>query len=217
MNTTNTARYAPRYLATVREVNHLGYTVRSVTATVADDLQADYFYDDGDRSVLLVDGEVVGEYDNGAGWLILSTALGYPTECDGPAYAITTSGGVWVGLRRGRAARGGRVSRCPTCDRPVDFDDALYCSEACELHSLGFGALKLRRDPSGFRHYLHGEPVRCGTTLELEGGRRVRYESPLATTPEGRDPPALLYVDVDNYHAVITADTTTRLRWPARG
>jgi len=62
------------------------------------------------------------------------------------------------------------------------------------------GNLELRREPSGLRHYLDGEPVHCGTGLELllADGRwmSARYECALATTPEGREPTVVLYFTV---------------------
>lgn len=103
----------------------------------------------------------------------------------------------------------------------------------CMLASLGEGKLILEREEGGWRHYLHGEAISCGSGLELagvdwvDGGdcgavaktamprrwRRVRYESPLSSN---REPPALLYIDVDGHSAVITAHAGMLFRWPGR-
>lgn len=100
---------------------------------------------------------------------------------------------------------------------------------ACEAHALGWGALILRRDDGdGWRHYLNGEPVHCGSGLLLAHAgvdvpklvplqfMPVRYESPLATMPEGKEPPALLYLDVHGHEALIRAHSGMRFRWPHR-
>lgn len=104
----------------------------------------------------------------------------------------------------------------------------------CERHALGWGALLLRNEgPNGWRHYLHGVPVHCGSGLLLALGdarmfdglypvrdgiafARVRYESPLGTTPAGREPPALFYVPLGTYDAILTGESHMRLRWPLR-
>lgn len=39
------------------------------------------------------------------------------------------------------------------------------------LHDLGWGPLVLGRDGGGYRHFLHGEPVSCGTGLLLQCAR----------------------------------------------
>lgn len=101
---------------------------------------------------------------------------------------------------------------------------------ACEAYELGWGPLVLRKEePSGWRHYLNGEPVHCGAGLLLlyangdpahvggsndrEAILRVRYESPLATSAQ---PPALLYFDAHGHEALIRAHSGMRLRWPHR-
>lgn len=102
----------------------------------------------------------------------------------------------------------------------------------CEGYALGWGALELRAEHGGWRHYLHNLPVHCGAGLLLALGpasdfgplypsregmsyARVRYESPLATS-EGREPPALFYAPLGHYDAVITGGSHMRLRWPYR-
>lgn len=129
-------------------------------------------------------------------------------------------------------------------DDERDGDDT--CSEACRLHMLGAGPLELRRDDGGWRHYLLGEPVACGTGLELSparpdepdpddyryDGRGLRLErarvaalrdmAPLPVRYEsplatsGGPPPALLYTVVAGWTGVITAHDGMELRWPKK-
>lgn len=107
----------------------------------------------------------------------------------------------------------------------------------CQLAALGEGPLLLEREEGGWRHYLRGQPVSCGSGLELAGvdwveaigdaperklssprrWMRVRYESPLASAHgQKQGPPALLYASVDGHTAVITADPGMVLRWPPK-
>ncbi len=93
--------------------------------------------------------------------------------------------------------------------------------------------LILRRDAGGNRHYLDGEPVTCGTALELQvvryqytdatGERRVpvdrwvkvRYEASLAgRAPE--DVRITLYANIGGHTAVIQYSDSLRFRWPER-
>lgn len=127
-------------------------------------------------------------------------------------------------------------------DVPCLSDQTTCGHSACEEHALGWGPIELRDEgASGWRHYLRGEPVHCGTSLLLSVGAtkvngdsvnaygvrctladghayiHVRYESPLAIMRPGEEPPALLYLLVGPYSAVITASSSMRLRWPHRG
>jgi hypothetical protein len=128
------------------------------------------------------------------------------------------------------------------CGRLAERDLATCGHYDCELHERGPGALELARDNGGWRHFLVGEPVRCGTGLELASVRDdaddvgraladdgthtnagsqarlrwipVRYESHLATSTS--EPPALLFADVGGHDAVIRGHAGMRLRWPHR-
>lgn len=87
--------------------------------------------------------------------------------------------------------------------------------------------LVLKREFSGFRHYLDGKAVTCGTTLELQSledrydeydeytaclqrGVRVRYEASLC----GPEPVVTLYFHVDGHNFTAGADQWMRFRWP---
>jgi len=78
------------------------------------------------------------------------------------------------------------------------------------------GTLILSRDGGGRRHFLDGEPVRCGTTLEMlvQGSRperwiAVRYEASLQQKCE-----AWLTPDGDTW---IRVSDDVVLRWPNGG
>jgi hypothetical protein len=116
-------------------------------------------------------------------------------------------------------------ARC-VCGHIAEADDGTCGHYLCAWHNLGWGPLELRKDAGGWRHYLRGEPVSCGSGLWLKAvvtperscqvdGEpvQVRYESPLFQAGE---PPALLYCEVGGHMAVITAHPGLRLRWPHR-
>lgn len=76
------------------------------------------------------------------------------------------------------------------------------------------GKLVLKNEGAdGFRHYLDGEPVRCGELLELQGGDggwiRGRYECDLMSV-ESRP---YLHVRGDKAFAI---PTNAILRWSGR-
>jgi len=89
--------------------------------------------------------------------------------------------------------------------------------------------LELRKTESGWRHFVDGEPVHCGETLELQhveyryeengderlhykpAGTRVRYEAGLTSTEEPR---VLLYAGVGGHCFALEAHSGMRFRWP---
>lgn len=90
----------------------------------------------------------------------------------------------------------------------------------------GWHQLELRRDPSGWRHYLGGEPVQCGTLLELQAldwrdgewtpvadeGVPVRYEAALWATAE---PTPVLIGALGGRVVTLPFDAESmRFRWP---
>ena len=71
----------------------------------------------------------------------------------------------------------------------------------------------IHEGPSGYRHYLDGKAVCCGTLLEIrtDGGWQTgRYE--WSCNPDSQ---AFLVTDTDADEA-ITLDTYSLLRWPYR-
>jgi hypothetical protein len=105
------------------------------------------------------------------------------------------------------------------------------------LRGSEWGQLELRREGSGLRHYLDGEPVHCGAGLELQAieyksddvgefttflqrGRGVRYEASTlqVVSRDGRPQPstlhAQLYTVVDGHSFVARAEAWMRFRWP---
>lgn len=139
--------------------------------------------------------------------------------------------------------------KCRACGWSIhthELDDEPACSVECAAYLLGWGSLELRRDEGGWRHYLKGEPVSCGSGLLLKPApiavpRRDDYESDYSYREAIRkadalcvargehvrvryeaplylraEPPALLYVDVVGHDAIITAHGGMRLRWPTR-
>lgn len=127
------------------------------------------------------------------------------------------------------------------CGWPAAADLDTCGHWACEAFQRGWGELVLKRDDGdGWRHFLNGDPVHCGSGLLLlhargmggehnvvrvdKGGRedirpdnvlRVRYESPLATSGLN-EPPAFLYFDAHGHEAMARAHSGMRLRWPFR-
>lgn len=94
----------------------------------------------------------------------------------------------------------------------------------CELHARGFAELVLVDEgESGHRHYLHGEPVHCGSGLILQpnwehcdpGTRpaRVRYEAQLSP---GAKPAHWLYTSVAGHEVAVRGCAGQLLRWPHR-
>lgn len=77
-----------------------------------------------------------------------------------------------------------------------------------EGHPLVFG-----RDHGGFRHFLDGKPVHCGTGLELllHGDRWawVRYEARLIEPVEIR-----LYLELPGPSIPVPFHEAMRFRWP---
>jgi hypothetical protein len=89
--------------------------------------------------------------------------------------------------------------------------------------------LVLGIDGGGRRHFLDGEPVSCGTTLELQAigdrsddygeysvplprGERVRYEAQLSR----EDAPATLHTYVGGHEFIAHLEPWMRFRWPGR-
>lgn len=91
------------------------------------------------------------------------------------------------------------------------------------------GALQLRRDPSGWRHYLEGAAVHCGAALLLrkvfyrvtdagdeeivptDDWKLVSYEANLCRP----QPTVQLIVDVAGYRAILPHLPSMRFRWSA--
>ena len=96
----------------------------------------------------------------------------------------------------------------------------------------GWSKLELRRGgASGLRHYLDGEPVHCGTGLELQAvecrvdpdgneylavlprGQVVRYEA----SQDGKTISAVLYAGVVGHtFSAALEPSWMRFRWPVR-
>jgi hypothetical protein len=101
---------------------------------------------------------------------------------------------------------------------------------------LGWGPLQLGQDGGGWRHFLDGEPIHCGSGLELQavtyqsgrlrgvhrqaGHGRARPVRDRVAAPRGaaRRLPwrAVLYVDVGGHTFTAPAEAWMRFRWPAR-
>ena len=105
----------------------------------------------------------------------------------------------------------------------------------CQQHLLGPGKLTLRREDGGWRHYLCGQSVHCGSALELrcrewfDDGEHgptwrnvepaqyvpVRYECQLQVSGDG-PPVPLFYGELGGHSVVIRHEQSFILRWPAR-
>ena len=89
--------------------------------------------------------------------------------------------------------------------------------------------LEVRREPGGLRHYLDGEPIHCGTCVELQAithlsddygeytyarqtGVSVRYEA----SQDGWEIKAVLYSDIGGYECRVMLYDPMRFRWPER-
>ena len=113
------------------------------------------------------------------------------------------------------------------CDWPCASDLETCGHYLCELHARGFGELVLADEGAGgFRHYLHGEPVSCGSGLLLQPhpeyapagthAARVRYEAVLSGLRPGEQPVHVFYASVAGFEAVIRGYPGQLLRWPPR-
>jgi len=114
-----------------------------------------------------------------------------------------------------------------TC--PHDKDHALALEARVAAKRGGWSPLQVRKEGSGLRHYLDGQPVHCGTGLELQvieyksddygeftvfrnEGRRVRYEA----SQDGKTIRATLHVGVAGHEFVAASESYMRFRWPVR-
>lgn len=132
----------------------------------------------------------------------------------------------------------------PWSSSPLDTDRYCVCGRRaatdlprcghyeCDLYACGFAALTLLPwDGEGWRHALHGEPLHCGTPLQLQHAAParplapetepptivVRYEVALGALTDHARPRALLYIELGGHHAVIAAQPHMRLRYLYRG
>jgi len=93
-----------------------------------------------------------------------------------------------------------------------------------------WSALITRRQSGGLRHYLAGEPISCGSSIELQDlkwfaddfgefrqylgqGRVVRYEA----LQDGKTIRATLHTVVGGHEFVATVEAWMRFRWPVKG
>lgn len=98
-----------------------------------------------------------------------------------------------------------------------------------------WGKIELRDGSGGFRHYLDGEPISCGTGLEIQAveyrtddhggydarlptGAYVRYEiqhvKPTKANPWGRE--IVWYASVGGHTVTFAHEEWFRFRWPRR-
>jgi len=128
-----------------------------------------------------------------------------------------------------------------SCDKSV-FDhieaDEWTCAErehAAALQRRAEGRrgqwheLRVRRQSGGLRHYLDGEPISCGSSIELQAidwhdddfgefrvyrprGRVVRYEA----RQDGVTLNATLHTLVEGHEFVAKVESWMRFRWPVR-
>jgi hypothetical protein len=130
-----------------------------------------------------------------------------------------------------------RHDECSVWDERCQAGDEATCPKAeprkeraRERAKAGpeWGKLIARREPlNGWRHYLDGEPVHCGSAIELQAvedryddygdysvprqtGAVVRYEANL----HGAQPHATLHASVAGYEFVSRLEDWMRFRWP---
>ena len=113
--------------------------------------------------------------------------------------------------------------------RPEECPKALAQRKRDQERGAEWPALELRRESGGLRHYLRGEPIHCGTCLEvqatetksddygeytvwLQKGTLVRYEAQINAGLG-----ATLHVVVGGVEFCARAEEWMRFRWPKEG
>lgn len=103
-------------------------------------------------------------------------------------------------------------------------------AEARRDKGVPWSQLETRREPGGLRHYLDGEPVHCGVTLELQTvepksddygeylhasqrGVLVRYEATFQSDAIAGQ----MHVKVGGYSFGAAIESHMRFRWPRGG
>lgn len=122
----------------------------------------------------------------------------------------------------------------PVCDLSLSEHGRNDCADpghakALETRRAGappWSAL-IRRDEgvNGWRHYLDGQPIHCGTGLELQsiewkaddyGEFTVRQPAGVRVRYETSGDHVVLYADIGGHEFTCGAEPWMRFRWPER-